>query len=165
MWGDEKFLVCVLWGNNSHPQGVSLVLCKQNGLLVGNRRCMFCIQIRHNYFKWEVWYYILTWCLQGWPTQGSKHIYSHSCCLREWWDKSLINQCKWNEHRLWKWHCWEGFWMWWYQQLVCSFFLGNWLYFRQRWILHGNDIIFVVKNPRRCKGTLASFSLVIDLDE
>ena len=165
VWGDKKFLMCVLWENNSHWQGVSLVLCKQNGLLVGYRICMFCIQIRHDHFEWEVWDYILPWCLQGWPTQGSKHIHSHFCCWREWWDKSLINQCKWNEHCLWKWRCWEGVWLWWYQQLVCSFLLGNWLDFRRQWIVHGKDIIFVVENLRRCEGSLVSGSLVIYLDE
>ena len=44
-------LVCVLWGNNSLQQGVSLVLCKQNCLLVGDRRCMFCIHLRHKHFN------------------------------------------------------------------------------------------------------------------
>ena len=119
VWGDKKFLVCVLWGNNSHKQSILLVLCKQSGLFVGYRRCMLCIQIRHDHFGWEVWDNIIPWCLQGWPTQGSNHICSYFFCWRGWWDKSLISKFKWNKHHLCKWHCWEIAWLWWDQQLVC----------------------------------------------
>ena len=122
-WGDKKVLVYGLWENSSHHKCVLIVLCKWNGLLVGDHRCMLFIQIRCDHFVWEIWYYIPPWCLQGWPTQGSKHIHSHFCCWRRWWYKSLINQCKWNEGRFWKWLCWEGAWLWRDQQLVCIFLL------------------------------------------
>ena len=131
VWGDERYLLCLLWGNNIHQQGVLLFLCKQIGLLVGDHIYMFYIQLRYDHFGWEVWDCILPWCLQGWPIQVLKHIHSHFCCWREWWDKILINKCKWNEHRLWKWRCWEGAWMWWDKQLVCKFLLVNWLDFRR----------------------------------
>ena len=70
----------------------------------------------------------------------------------------MINQCKWNEHHLWKWHCWECVWLWRYQQLVCRFLLGIWLDFYRRWIVYGKDLLFVVKNLRRCGGRLVSCS-------
>ena len=95
MLAEEKFPVCVLWGNNSHQKGVLLFSCKQNDLIVGDRRCMFYIQLRHDHFESKVWDYILPCCIQGWTTHGYKHIHSHFCCWREWWYKSLINQCKW----------------------------------------------------------------------
>ena len=165
MWGDNKFLVCFLRGNNIHQQGVLLVLYKKNVLLVGDRICMFCIQLRHENSGWEVWDYILPCCLQVWPTKGYRNIRSNFCCWRGWLYKSLINQCKWNKRYLWKWHCQEGAWMWWDYQLVCRFLLVNWLYFHRRWILHGKDLLFVVKNVFRCKSRLVSCSLVIGFDE
>ena len=163
VWGDKTFLVCVLWVNISHWQGVLLVLCKKNILIVVDHRCMSFIQIRHNQFGWEVWDYILPWCLQGWPTQGSKHIHSHFCCWRVWWDKSLINQCKWNKHHFCKWRCLKGSWLWWYQQLVCRLLFFDLLDFRLRWIVHGKYLLSVVEILRRCEGWLVSCSLVIGL--
>ena len=157
--------MCVLWENNSHQQGVLLVLCKKNDLIVGDLICMFCIHIIQYYIGWEFWNYILPWCLHGWPTQVSKYICSHFFYWRRWWDKNLINQCKWNEHHLWKWNFWEGAWMWWDQNLVYMFPLFNWLYLRQRWIVHGKDLLFVAKNMCRCEGRLVYCSLVIGLDE
>ena len=139
-------------------------LCQQSGLLVGDHICMFYIQLRHDHFGWEVWDCILPWCLQGWPIQVLKHIHSHFCCWREWWDKSLINKCKWNDHRLWKWRCWEGAWMWWDKQLVCKFLLFNWLDFRRRWIVQCKDLLFVIKNLHRCEGWLVYCFFVIGLD-
>ena len=165
MWGEEKVLVCVLWGNNSYQQGFSLFLCKQNGLLVWDRISVFCIQLRHDHFEWEVWEYIILCCLKRWPTQGSKHIHGNFFCWREWRDKSLMNQFKWNEHRLWKLHCWEGVWMWWDQQFVCKFLLANKLYFLWSWIVHGKDLLFVVENVYILKGVLFSCSLVTDMYE
>ena len=125
VWGDKKFLVCGLWVNSSHQQGGLLVLCNQNVLLVGDCICMFFIHIRHGHFLWEVWDYIPPWYIQGWPIQGSQHIHSHFCCWRVWLDKILIIQCKLNKHCLCKQWCWYVYWLWWDQQLVCSFLLGD----------------------------------------
>ena len=121
----QKILVCVLWGNNNHQQGVLLFLCKRNVMLIGDRICMFCIQLKHDHFGWEVWDYIPPWCPQRWPTQGSKHIHSYLWFWRGWWYKSVINQCKWNKHCLWKRRCWERAWLWWDHQSVCRFLLGK----------------------------------------
>ena len=54
MLAEEKFPVFVLWVNNSHQQGVLLFSCKQNGLIVGDRRCMLYIKLRHDHFELEV---------------------------------------------------------------------------------------------------------------
>ena len=87
------------------------VLCNRNGLIVGDRKLMIGIILRHVHLVWEVWDYIIPWCLNGWTTQVSKHMHSHFCCRRELWDKILINQCKCNNHRLRKWRCWEEAWL------------------------------------------------------
>ena len=116
-------------------------------------------------FWWEARVYILPWCLWVWPTQGSKYICRHFCCCRGWLDKSLVNQCKWNNHRQRKWRHWERAWLWWYWQLVCRFLLYNELYWYQQWIIHGKDIILVIKNWHIFENRSVSYSLVIGLDE
>ena len=64
VWGDEKVLVCGLWVNSIRRRCVLLVLCNQNGLLVGDCRCMFYIHLIHNHFGKEFLDFILLWCLQ-----------------------------------------------------------------------------------------------------
>ena len=164
VWGEDKILVCVPLENNSN-QIFLMVLCNKNGLIVGEYRCMFCIQLRHDHFGWEVWDYILPWCLHGLPTKGSKNIHGHFCCWRRQWDKSLINQCKWNDSLLCKWRCLEGDWLCWYQKFLCRFFLDDLLYFRKQLIVQGKNLIFVIEHLRRCEDRLVSCSLVIVLAE
>ena len=125
VWGEEKFLVRGLWRNSSNQKGVLIIWCNWNVLLVVDRRCKFCIQIRHKHFLWEVGDYIPPRYLWVLPSQGSKHIHSRLCCWKEWCDKIWINQYKWTELRLRKWCCWEVYWLWWYQQFVCRFLLDN----------------------------------------
>ena len=55
--------------------------------------------------------------------------------------------------------------LWWDQMLVFRFILGNQSDFYQWPIVHGKDLIFVVKRLRVCEGRLVSYYLVIYLNE